>query len=359
MKEDSSVVEKIPRKNIDRNDKAFNSALKTPVPKEKSLILEPFLGKNVELVKLLFSRGEAFDSQGFITFFTDTPVYQFGNFEVCFDRESIKKSADNFFSQIDAVYHEIKMIWELGDLVFVEMDVIYWRKDGSVVSLPCCNIFRVEGDKFSELKIFMDVNPVFEPSIPVPDSASVFSVSQRKRLISPDIMKKHFAEDPEAKQRIETGFAPKWLLNGHNFSQQNSTSSVSQLNLVMEMQTAATKQDWNYFQTFFLEDVYFKVGASQELRGCRNIIDYLTWLYDIAEPNLPFEFRDTWELEDTVIVEMDAKYIRRSDSKSISFPWTHIVRFKDNKIREWRSYTDQSELWMNEISKLHGPRTFR
>lgn len=171
---------------------------------------EKFPGATTDLVKRLFSRGEAFDSEGFITFFTDTPVYQFGNFDVCFDKAAIKKSADAFFNGISAVYHDIKMIWEVGDVVFVEMDVTYWRKDGSVITLPCFDIFRVEGDKFSELRIFMDVNPVFDPTITVPNSASVFTVSEGKRLIPPNTMKKHFAEHPEGRQRVQTGFAPKW-----------------------------------------------------------------------------------------------------------------------------------------------------
>ncbi|HEY9850432.1 MAG TPA: nuclear transport factor 2 family protein [Leptolyngbyaceae cyanobacterium] len=170
--------------------------------------------KNIDLVKRLFSRGEAFDSEGFITFFTDTPVYQFGNFDVCLDKASIKQSADNFFSRISAVYHEIKAMWEEGDAVFVEMDVTYWRKDGSVISLPCFDIFRVEGDKFSELRIFMDVNPVFNPNIPVPNSASVFTASQGKKLMPPGTMKRHFAEHPEGKERVAKGFVPKWAIDG-------------------------------------------------------------------------------------------------------------------------------------------------
>ncbi len=166
---------------------------------------EKLPGATTDLVKRLFSRGEAFDSEGFTTFFTDTPVYQFGNFDVCFDKAAIKQSADNFFSQISAVYHEIKMMWEVGDVVFVEMDVTYWRKDGSVITLPCCDIFRVEGDKFSELRIFMDVNPVFDPSISVPDTASVFTVRENKRLTPPNTMRKHFAEHPEGRRKSETG----------------------------------------------------------------------------------------------------------------------------------------------------------
>ncbi|VEP12878.1 hypothetical protein H1P_170011 [Hyella patelloides LEGE 07179] len=128
-------------------------------------MLERLPDTTTNLIKSLFSRVEAFDFDGVISFFTDTPVYQFGNFEVCFDKTSIKKSVENFSGLISAVSHHIKMVSEVGnDVVFVEMDITCWRKDGSVVSLPCCNILRLQGDKFSELRIFMDINPVFNPS---------------------------------------------------------------------------------------------------------------------------------------------------------------------------------------------------
>ena len=60
-------------------------------------------------------------------------------------------------------------MWEVDECVFVEMDVSYWRKDGTMITLPCFDIFRSEGDKFSELRIFMDCNPVFDPKIKVDD----------------------------------------------------------------------------------------------------------------------------------------------------------------------------------------------
>ncbi|MBD0385837.1 MAG: DUF1857 family protein, partial [Nostoc sp. C3-bin3] len=321
--------------------------------------IETLPGKTTDMVKRLFSRGEAFDTEGFLTFFTDTPLYQFGNFPVCLDKAAIKQSAEAFFSRISAVYHDIKMMWEIGDVVFVEMDVTYWRKDGSVITLPCFDIFRVEGDKFSELRIFMDVNPVFDPTISVPDNASVFTMSKGNILDSPNIMKKHFAEHPEGIKRIETGFAPKWSINGdHSFNSQ-ITKSASKVDLVMEMEAAGGNHDWEYFKTFFVDDVYFKVGSSQEKRGYQAIRDYLIWLYKVAEPKLPFEFRGTWEIGDVVIIEMNAKYTRRSDGKLMIFPCTDILRFESNKIREWRVYPDQSELWMTEKVKFHGPRTYR
>ncbi|BAZ70763.1 ethyl tert-butyl ether degradation EthD (plasmid) [Fischerella sp. NIES-4106] len=177
---------------------------------QNSYTLERIPGAASELVTRLFARGEAFDSEGFIEFFTDTPVYQFGNFAPCFTKAAIKQSVDAFFSQVSALYHEIKMMWEVGNVVFVEMDVIYWRKDGSVVTLPCCDIFRLEGNKFSELRIFMDANPVSNQTIPVPSTSSVLTISQGQRLTPPGVLKNYFSEHDEGKKRVATGFAPKW-----------------------------------------------------------------------------------------------------------------------------------------------------
>jgi ketosteroid isomerase-like protein len=316
-------------------------------------------GMAIDLVKQLFSRGESFDTQGFTNFFTDTPFYQFGNFEVCLDKAAIQKSVENLFSKISAVYHEIKKMWEIGNTVFVEMDVTYWRKDGSVISLPCCDIFRLEGDKFSELRIFMDVNPVFDSNISVPDTASVLTVSGGERLTPPNIMKQFFTEHPESKKRSVMGLAPKWATYSNSFLKFQSAASVSQLELVMEMEKAAVNKDWEYFKTFFTNDVLFKVGASQDIRGYQGIADYLSWLYSLAYPQLPFEFRETWELEGVVIREMDAKSIRHKDGKPISFPCTDILRFENNMIREWRIYPDHSELWLTEKVKRHGSKTYQ
>ncbi|BAT56906.1 ethyl tert-butyl ether degradation EthD (plasmid) [Nostoc sp. NIES-3756] len=178
-------------------------------------IPDQFPGTISELALRLFARGESFDSHGFSELFTETPVYQFGNYAPCLTKAEIQQSTAAFFSQIAALYHDIKMLWEVGNTLFLEMDVIYWRKDGSVVSLPCFDVFRVEGGKFSELRIFMDANPVGDATIPVSSTSSVFTGSQGNRLAtSSDLMKKFFAEHPEAKTRIANGFTPKWAIAG-------------------------------------------------------------------------------------------------------------------------------------------------
>lgn len=270
----SQISQNIQGNNIVPNDEKTSTSKKSV--SRNNTEIEQNSGRNIDLVKRLFSREEAFDSEGFITFFTDTPVYQFGNFDVCLDKESIKKSADNFFSQIDAVYHEIKMVREVDDLVFVEMDVFYWRKDGSSISLPCTNIFRVKGDKFSELRIFMDVNPVFDPTISLPKSASVMTVNEVKLAVPPDTMRNHFGEYPEAKQRIAEGYVPKWSIASSRWSVEPKIQArSSKIQAVGELARAIMAQDWDKVKNLFTGDILYKVGSGEPRYGLQMVVDFL------------------------------------------------------------------------------------
>ena len=312
-------------------------------PTENNPMLEPLPGQNADLVKRLFSRGEAFDSAGFITFFTDNPVYQFGNFDVCLDKEAIKKSADNFFSQIDAVYHEIKMMQEVGDVVFVEMDVYYWRKDGSAIALPCCDIFRVEGDKFSELRIFMDVNPVFDPSIPVPSSASVLTASQGKTLIPPGTMKRHFAEHPEGKQRVADGYGPKWAVAGPKWAiAADNPAATEQFNAVGELSQAIMAQDWAKVKTYLTDDIFYKVGSAEPRYGRQEVVDFFVNTFKTTAVFTGHKVRKVWQEPDIITIEMDAYYQLVPTGKQVTISCCDIYRMRGNKVSEWRVYADMS-----------------
>ena len=306
---------------------------------------EKLPGTNTDLVKRLFSRGEAFDSEGFITFFTDKPLYQFGNFDVCLDKESIKKSADNFFSQIDAVYHEIKMMWELGDVVFVEMDVFYWRKDGSMVSLPCFDIFRVEGDKFSELRIFMDVNPVFDPKIPVPEKASVLTFSEGKKLMPPGTMKKHFAQHPEAQERIKLGYGPKWAESGPKWPISDSEDDVSQseqLEAVVELSQNIMAENWDKVKTFLTDDIFYKVGSGKEVYGPDAVVNFFKQTFKNIAKFTGHQPRKIWTEPGIITIEMNAYYEMVPSKKQVTIACCDIYRMRGKKVSEWRVYADMS-----------------
>ena len=59
--------------------------------KESNQMAERISGVMAKSVVRLFARGEAFDSAGFVSFFTDKPVYQFGNGEPCLDKPAIQE----------------------------------------------------------------------------------------------------------------------------------------------------------------------------------------------------------------------------------------------------------------------------
>lgn len=304
---------------------------------------EQFPGKNAERVLRLFARGEAFDSEGFIEFFTDTPYYQFANFAPCLDKEAIKQSVANFFSQVSALYHDIKMLKEEGNTVFVEMDVSYWRKDGSMVTLPCADIVRFEGEKISELRIFMDVNPLLDPSISVPENASVFTGSGNQRLATPDLMKQYFAEHSEGQERVLRGMAPKWSIDGPKWPIQRPASP--QLQAVGAMSAHILKEEWEDVKKYLTDDIFYKVGSNEPVHGPQAVVDYLAELFKVANFH-GHEDRKLWDEPPNLVgVEMDALYTRKKDNKDFRIACVDIYRMRGEQVCEWRVYPDLSILF--------------
>lgn len=120
-----------------------------------------------EIIQRLFATGEAApsdltNSDKFATFFTEQPRYRFGNPETMTTHQAIRDSSVAFSSKVKGLRHLIKTVWQPEeDVLLIEMDVAYYRFDGKTVTLPVMDFFRFEGDLISELRIFMDVNPVF------------------------------------------------------------------------------------------------------------------------------------------------------------------------------------------------------
>ncbi len=99
----------------------------------------------------------------FASYFTDDAFYQVGNSEPLLGRDRIRESAIRFRQAIKSIVHDIKQIWELGNTVFVEIEITYTRNDDKVVTIPCLDVVELEGDKFKSIRIYMDISPVFSP----------------------------------------------------------------------------------------------------------------------------------------------------------------------------------------------------
>ena len=118
-------------------------------------------GVKAEIVKQMLSASDEMDLEKSLQFCTDDVTYQFGNFPVVFGKQGIRESFSDFLQNFKALKHDIQAIWEIGDTAIIDLEVTYTRHDDKRFTLPCCNIIRIQDDLVQDMRIYMDISPVF------------------------------------------------------------------------------------------------------------------------------------------------------------------------------------------------------
>ncbi|OUL37457.1 carboxymuconolactone decarboxylase, partial [Nostoc sp. T09] len=254
---------------------------------------QTFVGAKSEIVRRMFQAGESMNVENFVKFYTEDAHYQFSNFPVAYGPQGIRDSSVGFLATVAKVYHHIKHMWEVGDTVICEMDVTYIRHDGKVFTLPCCDTIVFKGDKVQELRIYMNIDPVF-----------VF-------------------DNDEAQPKA-------------------ATSGGSLTKKLEKMYEALHAENWDEFVTFFTPNLLYKIGANDPVVGPEACRDLLTHIYKTLKLTT-HNTRGMWEIGNTIILEMDANYIQKLDKKFVQVPCVDIYRFDGDKIYEWRVYPDASQ----------------
>lgn len=114
-----------------------------------------------QFVKDVFMAVDNMDADGFARFFTAQGAFAFGNGAAVIGRENIVSAVNGFFGAIQAMKHTVTGLWTEGDVMIVRALITYTRKDGNIVEVPCCNVWKIAGREITEYQIFMDVSPVF------------------------------------------------------------------------------------------------------------------------------------------------------------------------------------------------------
>ena len=84
-----------------------------------------------------------------------------GNAEMIQGKTAFVDAVNAFLVSVAGVRHEIVNVYRDGDAAIVEFDVHYTRHDGDVVTLPCCNVFRVRDGLIAEYRSYIDATPVY------------------------------------------------------------------------------------------------------------------------------------------------------------------------------------------------------
>jgi ketosteroid isomerase-like protein len=119
---------------------------------------------NGELIRTLIRAVDAADHD-VIAALTATDVhFRFGNSDPTDTQAELLAAAQSFRGAIADHRHTVLNVWEVNDdTVVATMDVYYRRLDGTDLTLPCCNVFRVREGVVDSYLIYMDVNPVIAP----------------------------------------------------------------------------------------------------------------------------------------------------------------------------------------------------
>jgi len=121
------------------------------------------MSKNQQLVREMFLAGESMHVENFVKFYNEDARYQFGNFPVVTGPKGIIGASQGFIDTVKYCVHHIQNLWEIDDSTMVcQMVVDYIRKkDSKKFTLPCCDTIRVKNGKVQDLRIYMDIMPVF------------------------------------------------------------------------------------------------------------------------------------------------------------------------------------------------------
>ena len=117
-------------------------------------------------VRELFRATDSGDLARVLELLTDDVHFQFGNAEPAVGHDGFAATVANLQTVVAGISHDLNTVWTVQDphpAVICEMSVTYERHDGSRLTLPCANVFRLRDGRIADYRIYMDINPVLAP----------------------------------------------------------------------------------------------------------------------------------------------------------------------------------------------------
>ncbi len=109
---------------------------------------------------------------------------------------------------------------------------------------------------------------------------------------------------------------------------------------VKEAYAAVESNDISAYVQFFTADAVYKVANFDPVIGPDGIRALAEPLVDMFE-SVTHDISTIWELDNTVICEMNVTY-NRKDGKTVTVPCVDVIHFTDGKVNELKAYIDTS-----------------
>jgi ketosteroid isomerase-like protein len=99
---------------------------------------------------------DAMDTPAVLALLTEDCFFQAGNAPPVTGKEQIGNGLDAFFRSVKAIRHQLDDRFEAGGTAVHRGQVTYTRHNGSTLTVPVCDVFKLEGDKIKEYYIYID-----------------------------------------------------------------------------------------------------------------------------------------------------------------------------------------------------------
>jgi ketosteroid isomerase-like protein len=122
-----------------------------------------------EWIREYFRTVDRMDMEGYLALHTDDVRFRYGNAPTTIGKEAIRAGLTQLWGSIGGLRHDIARTWDTEDSGVSEANVVYTRKDGSQVGIPATTVMRKRGNLVEDIRIYMDLAPLFAPATPQPE----------------------------------------------------------------------------------------------------------------------------------------------------------------------------------------------
>jgi len=122
------------------------------------------MSEQLEAIKALsdYILNEDWDKVG--DYLTDDILYRVGSGEPQYGKQAVIGFLSNVFKTTAKLTgHDVRKLWEEPGIITIEMEAKYHRhRDNADVGVACCDVYRMQGNKVAEWRVYADGTPLFQ-----------------------------------------------------------------------------------------------------------------------------------------------------------------------------------------------------
>ncbi len=120
-------------------------------------------------------------------------------------------------------------------------------------------------------------------------------------------------------------------------------SLETRIDIVRRLMAAVELNASDEYVSYFTDDAVYKVGNAEAVVGPESIRRLAASVIHLIE-KVSHDVKNIWELGDTLICEMELRYLRK-DGKTVTVPNLTIVRFEGERVRTYQAFLDASPVF--------------